>query len=256
MTRAAPGEWSPAALGWGPLYEPHRHPAGAELGRRLRLPPGRYLLELAAEGLAPEAAPAVLDVVPDRPGAPVRVAPLRGRTRRFRGVVRGPADGARGRLAAAGGRPHPLEGAMRLTRPTFRRLSGLTLRRRSSMRMFSTGIATLAVAGAALVATAQPGAGRGRGRHGEGPNPAVLKQELGLSDEQSAQLQKLWQEERKQAIRRRADMEIARMELEQALERRDGRREARRPRRSRRSRSCRPPRSRPGWTSGSRSRSC
>jgi Spy/CpxP family protein refolding chaperone len=86
------------------------------------------------------------------------------------------------------------------------------------MRMILTGIATLAVAGAALVAAAQPGGGRGRGRHGDGPNPAVLKQELGLSDEQSAQLQKLRQEERKQAIRRRADMEIARMELEQALD--------------------------------------
>ncbi len=74
---AAPGEWSPAALGWGPLYEPHRHPAGAALGRRLWLPPGRYLLELEAEGLAPGAAPAVLDVTPDRAGAPVRVVPLR-----------------------------------------------------------------------------------------------------------------------------------------------------------------------------------
>jgi Spy/CpxP family protein refolding chaperone len=74
------------------------------------------------------------------------------------------------------------------------------------MRMILTGIAALAVAGAALVAAAQPGDGRGKGRHGDGPNPAVLKQELGLS------------EERKQANRRRADMEIARMELEQALD--------------------------------------
>jgi hypothetical protein len=76
-SRAAPAEWSPAALGWGPLYEPHRHPAGAELGRRLCLPPGRYVLELQAQGLAPETAPAVLAVVPDRPDAPLRIAPLR-----------------------------------------------------------------------------------------------------------------------------------------------------------------------------------
>jgi hypothetical protein len=75
-TRAAPGEWSPAALGWGPLYEPHRHPAGAELGRRLCLRSGRYLLELSAEGLAPDAAPAILEVISDRPGAPARRVPL------------------------------------------------------------------------------------------------------------------------------------------------------------------------------------
>lgn len=86
------------------------------------------------------------------------------------------------------------------------------------MRMFSTGIAALAIAGAALVATAQAGTGRGKGWHGEGPNPAVLKQELGLTDEQAAQVQKLHQERRTQAIRRRADIQIARIELEQALE--------------------------------------
>ena len=33
--RPAAGEWSVDGLGWGPLYEPHRHPAGAEVGRRL-----------------------------------------------------------------------------------------------------------------------------------------------------------------------------------------------------------------------------
>jgi hypothetical protein len=75
-TSAVTAEWAPTALGWGPLYEPHRHPAGATLGRRLALPPGRYLLELEAERLAPEAAPALLDIVPDRPGAPARQAPL------------------------------------------------------------------------------------------------------------------------------------------------------------------------------------
>ncbi len=85
------------------------------------------------------------------------------------------------------------------------------------MRMFLTSIATLAVAGATVV-MAQAGHDRGMGRHGEGPDPAVLKQELGLSDEQAAQLQKLQQEERKQAIRRRADAQVARIELEQALE--------------------------------------
>ncbi len=74
---SATAEWSPAALGWGPLYEPHRHPAGAELGRRLRLRPGRYRIELAAEDLAPGSASAVLAILPDRPGASRRETWLR-----------------------------------------------------------------------------------------------------------------------------------------------------------------------------------
>ncbi len=67
---AATGEWSLEALGWGPLYEPHRHPAGAEIGRRLLLPAGRYRLSLAGEALGGEAP--TLVVTPDRPGAPSR----------------------------------------------------------------------------------------------------------------------------------------------------------------------------------------
>ncbi len=77
VTRAAPGEWSPEVLGWGPLYEPYRHPAGVELGRRLRLSPGRYRLFLRGQDLAPGMPPAVVEVLPDRPGAPGRVTPLR-----------------------------------------------------------------------------------------------------------------------------------------------------------------------------------
>lgn len=45
---AAIARWTPAALGWGPLYEPHRHPGGAEVGARLPLRPGRY--ELRVDG--------------------------------------------------------------------------------------------------------------------------------------------------------------------------------------------------------------
>jgi hypothetical protein len=63
----APARWSLADLGWGPLYEPHRYPAGAEVGRRLRLAPGSYRLALAARDLS-GAAPSLL-VMPDRPGA-------------------------------------------------------------------------------------------------------------------------------------------------------------------------------------------
>ena len=70
-------EWTPEALGWGPLYEPHRLPDGAEVGRRLRLPAGRYRLALSGEALAPDGAGPPLVVVPDRPGAPGRVSAAR-----------------------------------------------------------------------------------------------------------------------------------------------------------------------------------
>ncbi|HSD28758.1 MAG TPA: hypothetical protein VLL75_15755 [Vicinamibacteria bacterium] len=71
----AVGEWSPDALGWGPLYEPHRFPEGAEIGRRLPLRPGRYRLSLIGEGLGSTAAAVALH--PDRPGAPARLSEAR-----------------------------------------------------------------------------------------------------------------------------------------------------------------------------------
>ena len=67
--RAADGVWGPEDLRWGTLYEPHRHPDGAEIGARLELPPGRYRLDLEVEwaGLASEAEPGAprLEVRPD-----------------------------------------------------------------------------------------------------------------------------------------------------------------------------------------------
>ena len=66
----APARWSSEALGAPPLYEPHRHPAGAEVGRRLRLPPGSYRLAVEGERLADT--PPALIVAPDSPGAPLR----------------------------------------------------------------------------------------------------------------------------------------------------------------------------------------
>jgi hypothetical protein len=71
----AVGEWSPDALGWGPLYEPHRFPDGAEIGRRLPLRPGRYRLSLIGEALG--GAPPAVAVCPDRPGAPIRLSRTR-----------------------------------------------------------------------------------------------------------------------------------------------------------------------------------
>jgi Spy/CpxP family protein refolding chaperone len=71
----------------------------------------------------------------------------------------------------------------------------------------------LALGGVALVAAQERGAAPRAGR----PGLATIQQELGLSAEQSAQLEKLWADGRKQAIRQRADLAIARMELEEAM---------------------------------------
>jgi hypothetical protein len=67
--------WGPEPLGWAPLYEPHRHPAGAEIGRRLALAPGAYRLVVGAESLT--GSPPTLVVAGDSPGAPVRLSTLR-----------------------------------------------------------------------------------------------------------------------------------------------------------------------------------
>jgi hypothetical protein len=64
---AAPGwrstrdaAWDATVLDWGPLYEPHRFPDGAEIGARLRLAPGPYRIDLDAESLGEE--PPALEV--------------------------------------------------------------------------------------------------------------------------------------------------------------------------------------------------
>jgi Spy/CpxP family protein refolding chaperone len=76
----------------------------------------------------------------------------------------------------------------------------------------------LVVAGAVAAAGAQePGAARREGRMGR-PDPAALQAELGLSPDQAAQLKKLRDDGRKQAIRLRADLAIARIELEEAMD--------------------------------------
>src|SRR5262249_17941531 len=58
---SAVAEWDPSAVGWGPAYEPHRHPAGAGIGRRLPLPSGRYHLRLDGGGLDAASPPARLE---------------------------------------------------------------------------------------------------------------------------------------------------------------------------------------------------
>lgn len=49
------------------------------------------------------------------------------------------------------------------------------------------------------------------------PNVAALQAEIGLSDEQVAGIRKIHLEERKAAIRRNADMRIARLELQELM---------------------------------------
>jgi hypothetical protein len=49
--RVTLARWGPADLGWGPIYEPHRHSGRVAVGERLRLPPGEYRLEIEAQDL-------------------------------------------------------------------------------------------------------------------------------------------------------------------------------------------------------------
>ncbi len=73
----------------------------------------------------------------------------------------------------------------------------------------------LVVAGAVAVVAAQE---RGPARRPGRPDAAAIQAELGLSADQAAQLKKLWADGRKQAIRQRADLAIARIELEELMD--------------------------------------
>jgi hypothetical protein len=73
---AAPARWGPEALAWGPLYEPHRHPDGATIGDRLRLPAGRYALSLEAEPQIPLTEPPELTLRGEGPDTSERVTTL------------------------------------------------------------------------------------------------------------------------------------------------------------------------------------
>ena len=79
------------------------------------------------------------------------------------------------------------------------------------MRLW-TAVGMLVVAGA-VVAVAQE-----RPRREGRPDRAALQAELGLSADQTAQLEKLRVEGRKQAIRQRADLAIARLELAELMD--------------------------------------
>ena len=77
-------------------------------------------------------------------------------------------------------------------------------------RQVLVGIAVVATTGAAFAA--------GRERPRPARDRAALRQELGLTAEQESQLRSLRQEGRKAAIRRRADLRLARVELNEAMQ--------------------------------------
>jgi hypothetical protein len=127
VVRAVTAEWRPSDLAWGPAYEPHRHPYGAVLGGRLRIPPGRYLLEVAGHDLAPQL-PAPDLVIASEPGAAVRLA----RLERVAGGLAAPFEvlppDAAVTLKARGGGPFVLE-RLHLRTSTFSGEDGLNDRR-------------------------------------------------------------------------------------------------------------------------------
>jgi hypothetical protein len=106
--------WPVADVGWGPLYEPHRHPDGAEIGSRLLLPAGEYAIEIAAFRV-PSSLPAP-DLEVRGPAGPLR-APLVEQAGLLSGRFRQPAA-TQVTLVLTGGGPFILK-EMRLRRSTF-----------------------------------------------------------------------------------------------------------------------------------------
>jgi len=84
-----------------------------------------------------------------------------------------------------------------------------------TVMMGLTGVLTV-VAATALLAQppAPPAEGAGRGWV---PPAERMKQQMGLSDQQAVDLEKLMREERKRSIRHQADLRVAQMELDELL---------------------------------------
>jgi Spy/CpxP family protein refolding chaperone len=76
----------------------------------------------------------------------------------------------------------------------------------------------LVVAGAVSMVVAQEEGPMRRAERARRPDPAAIQAELGLSADQAAQLKKLRDDGRKQAIRQHADLAIARIELQEAMD--------------------------------------
>jgi hypothetical protein len=103
----ARAEWTTADLDWGPLYEPHRHPDGAEIASRLSLPAGRYELSIEGEDLAPTLVPPGLEVRPEPAGVP-RASELVREPAGFRGHLEIRAAERAVSLRLRGGGPYSL----------------------------------------------------------------------------------------------------------------------------------------------------
>jgi len=73
----------------------------------------------------------------------------------------------------------------------------------------------VAATGVALAARSE---GEGEGRGERGPGIARMREEIGLSDQQVSELRALWTEQRKKAIRQRAETEVARVELRELID--------------------------------------
>jgi len=84
------------------------------------------------------------------------------------------------------------------------------------MKKWRVWVVAGAVCGLGATLAAQPSRGRTRGP-GQGPDPARLQEQLGIDAGQAEQLRQLRRDQQKAHVRLRADMEIARMELEELL---------------------------------------
>jgi hypothetical protein len=127
VVRSAAAEWGPGDLGWGPAYEPHRHPDGAVLGGRLAIPPGSYRLEIVGQDLAPQLAAPDLVVVP-QPAAAARSVPLERTGAGWLATFDVQADESAVTLEAGGGGPFVL-GQLGLRPSTFSAADGPNNRR-------------------------------------------------------------------------------------------------------------------------------
>src|SRR5262249_24820965 len=66
--------WTAEALGWGPLYEPHRAPEGAVIGGPLPLPAGSSAIAIGGEAVPSGLSPPSLASGPE--AGPARADPL------------------------------------------------------------------------------------------------------------------------------------------------------------------------------------
>ena len=113
--------WPAMDVPWGPLYEPHRHPGGAEIGSRLPLPAGDYAIEIVGEPVPSTLAPPILEVRGTEGSSRVALRAVGGTLEGgFRRGAAGPVT-----ISLMGGGPFVLK-EIRLHRATFSAPGGPT----------------------------------------------------------------------------------------------------------------------------------